>query len=392
MFIGASAPEAGGLRATGDDPLTASVAIQARAARADSRRLRAGGDATLASPGASASALGAALIALAIFAPAPLAYAAAAIALAAPFPAALCGRPAPRRLIDPLEIVRARARRLRRGGGGHGRRGAAARAGVARAFRAPSGAAGDRAHHRQRAINRSSAASGARSQLCSPTSRGFTGMVGRAEPEALVAALDGYFEGITRIGLAHGGMIDKFVGDAAHVFFNMPFDLADHATKALDCAIEIVRWTEGYRARARPRGAGLRPHPRRSRKRAGAGRRRRRRGEARLYRARRHRERRRAARAGQQGDRLGDLRRPRRDDAHRARAAASGRRTRACADFWALRRPPRRGRTRRRSNGARAISRLSPSGKRPRRRRRLLCWRANSTIPPPRGLRRGEGS
>ena len=80
---------------------------------------------------------------------------------------------------------------------------------------------------------------------------GFTGMVGRAEPEALVAALDGYFEGVARIGLAHGGMIDKFVGDAAHVFFNMPFDLADHATKALDCAIEIVRWTRNL-SRASP--------------------------------------------------------------------------------------------------------------------------------------------
>ena len=89
---------------------------------------------------------------------------------------------------------------------------------------------------------------------------GFTGMVARAEPEALVAALDGYFEGITRIGLAYGGMIDKFVGDAAHIFFNMPFDLADHATKALDCAIEIVRWTGAYqREPARRRWASAAP-------------------------------------------------------------------------------------------------------------------------------------
>ena len=39
-------------------------------------------------------------------------------------------------------------------------------------------------------------------------------MVGRAVPEALVAALDGYFDGVTRIALAHGGLVDKFVGDA----------------------------------------------------------------------------------------------------------------------------------------------------------------------------------
>ena len=48
-------------------------------------------------------ALGAALIALAIFAPAPLAWLVAVVALAAPFPAAL-GRRRARWLIDPLEI------------------------------------------------------------------------------------------------------------------------------------------------------------------------------------------------------------------------------------------------------------------------------------------------
>ena len=86
---------------------------------------------------------------------------------------------------------------------------------------------------------------------------GFTGMVGRSAPEALVAALDGYFEGVTKIALAHGGLMDKFVGDAAHVFFNMPFDLKDHATKALDCAVEMVRWTESYRRAAGPAALGF---------------------------------------------------------------------------------------------------------------------------------------
>jgi adenylate cyclase len=86
---------------------------------------------------------------------------------------------------------------------------------------------------------------------------GFTGMVGRAAPEALVAALDGYFDGVTRIALAHGGLVDKFVGDAVHVFFNMPFDLADHAGKALDCALEIVRWSEAYRREPSPAALGF---------------------------------------------------------------------------------------------------------------------------------------
>ena len=40
---------------------------------------------------------------------------------------------------------------------------------------------------------------------------GFTAMTHRAGPEALVAMLDNYFEGVTSIVIDHGGMIDKLV-------------------------------------------------------------------------------------------------------------------------------------------------------------------------------------
>ena len=254
VFIGSSAPEAGGLRATGDDPLTASVTIQARAAR----QILAGFAPAEADPRIAWSlgaALGAALIGLAIFASAPVAYAAAAIALAAPFPAALWAAGAAR-LFDPAETS------------------APALAGFAVAAAVMGASARRRARRLRARFERHLAPSviqrivanedepklsGERREITALFTdiEGFTGMVARAEPEALVAALDGYFEGITRIGLAHGGMIDKFVGDAAHVFFNMPFDLADHATKALDCAIEIVRWTGAYQRESGPAALGF---------------------------------------------------------------------------------------------------------------------------------------
>lgn len=85
----------------------------------------------------------------------------------------------------------------------------------------------------------------------------FTAMTRRAEPEALVAVLDAYFEGMTRIVVAHGGMIDKFVGDAVHAFFNAPLDRPDHAVAAVDCAVELVRWSEAMRREPGPAALGF---------------------------------------------------------------------------------------------------------------------------------------
>jgi adenylate cyclase len=86
----------------------------------------------------------------------------------------------------------------------------------------------------------------------------FTAMTHRADPEALVALLDEYFEGIARIVIAHGGMVDKLVGDGLHALFNTPLDLADHPVKAVHCAIAIHAWTEAYRQTPRAMELGLR--------------------------------------------------------------------------------------------------------------------------------------
>jgi adenylate cyclase len=78
---------------------------------------------------------------------------------------------------------------------------------------------------------------------------GFTTMSERAEPRLLVSALDAYFEGACAIVIRHGGMVDKIVGDAVHGLFNAPLDLPGHARAALDCAIEIGRFTAEFRQR-----------------------------------------------------------------------------------------------------------------------------------------------
>jgi adenylate cyclase len=78
---------------------------------------------------------------------------------------------------------------------------------------------------------------------------GFTAMTRHAGPEALLAVLDHYFEGMATIIVAHGGMIDKIVGDAVHALFNAPNDLEDHPRKAIECAIALRSWSEIFRHR-----------------------------------------------------------------------------------------------------------------------------------------------
>ena len=39
----------------------------------------------------------------------------------------------------------------------------------------------------------------------------------------------------------HGGMVDKYIGDAMMAIFNAPLDLEDHETKAIQTALQIHR-------------------------------------------------------------------------------------------------------------------------------------------------------
>jgi adenylate cyclase len=79
---------------------------------------------------------------------------------------------------------------------------------------------------------------------------GFTATMHRAGPEELVATLDQYFEGVAGIVIRHGGMVDKIVGDGLHAAFNAPLDLENHPQRAVECAIAIREWSEGFRRSA----------------------------------------------------------------------------------------------------------------------------------------------
>lgn len=86
---------------------------------------------------------------------------------------------------------------------------------------------------------------------------GFTAMTERAGPRLLVEMLDRYFEGVVRLVVEHGGMVEKIVGDGLHAIFNAPVDLDDHRAKALACAEAIVAFSEAFRAEGSPATLGF---------------------------------------------------------------------------------------------------------------------------------------
>jgi adenylate cyclase len=83
---------------------------------------------------------------------------------------------------------------------------------------------------------------------------GFTALADRLPPERVVALLDAYLAEAGEIAVAHGGAIDKVVGDALHVMFGAPLPQPDHAARALDCAAALAAF--GARFAAREPGFG----------------------------------------------------------------------------------------------------------------------------------------
>jgi len=69
--------------------------------------------------------------------------------------------------------------------------------------------------------------------------RGSTSFAEKYQPEEVVSALNGYFEVIILATEAHGGIVNRFVGDAAVCVFGAPRDYRDHADRALQAALAM---------------------------------------------------------------------------------------------------------------------------------------------------------
>ncbi|MEO5338437.1 MAG: adenylate/guanylate cyclase domain-containing protein [Magnetospirillum sp. WYHS-4] len=82
----------------------------------------------------------------------------------------------------------------------------------------------------------------------------FTRLVEKAQPGELIPLLNEYLNAMIRIGFRHGGTLDKIVGDATAFFFNAPVPQADHAERALACALEMDAFASAFSRRKRTEG------------------------------------------------------------------------------------------------------------------------------------------
>lgn len=68
---------------------------------------------------------------------------------------------------------------------------------------------------------------------------GFTSISEKLAPEQLTELMNEYLDEMTNILFSYGGTLDKYIGDAIMGFWNHPAPQADHAQRAVECAISM---------------------------------------------------------------------------------------------------------------------------------------------------------
>jgi adenylate cyclase len=87
--------------------------------------------------------------------------------------------------------------------------------------------------------------------------RGFTTLAATLEPEQVVAILNEYFGEMTEIIFAHGGTLDKYIGDGLMALFGAPYEGPEDAANAVRAAVAMQRRMEHLKTHFRPKdGSG----------------------------------------------------------------------------------------------------------------------------------------
>src|ERR1044071_4240730 len=84
--------------------------------------------------------------------------------------------------------------------------------------------------------------------------RGFTRISEHAPPEKIVSLLNRYFSAMTDIIFAHGGTLDKYLGDGLMALFGAPTATPDDASNALNAAVAMQRRLFGINRELRDEG------------------------------------------------------------------------------------------------------------------------------------------
>jgi adenylate cyclase len=87
--------------------------------------------------------------------------------------------------------------------------------------------------------------------------REFTHLSETLPPEVLIEVLNGYFQEMVEAIQRHGGLVDKFIGDAVLAVFGLTEGQEDPAVSAVSAGLEMRRRLEAYNAKLAERGIHL---------------------------------------------------------------------------------------------------------------------------------------
>jgi adenylate cyclase len=98
---------------------------------------------------------------------------------------------------------------------------------------------------------------GGRRQECSfifTDLQGFTSLMEKTDPAKAVSLLNAYLDRMIAIAFAHGGTLDRIVGDAVAIMFSAPVTQPDHRARALGCALEMDAFAMQYTTELKSKG------------------------------------------------------------------------------------------------------------------------------------------
>lgn len=84
--------------------------------------------------------------------------------------------------------------------------------------------------------------------------RNFTSMSEKLKPQEMLGILNRYFTGMSGIIEKHGGVVDKYMGDALMALFGAPLANADDADRAMQSALEMTEALDDLNRRWQKRG------------------------------------------------------------------------------------------------------------------------------------------